>query len=88
MRWSVSGLRPSFVRLVTQQGHRSESGLWARLRTALGGFSTTARGPRSGPGVPVSRSGDHVDPLLNRATAPICCTFVTRHVVGLLQAFC
>jgi hypothetical protein len=83
MRWSVSGLRPSFVRLVTQQWHRSEPvGSVAR-------FSATARGPRSGPGVPVhARDRSDVDPLLNRATAPICCTFVTRHVVGLLQAFC
>jgi hypothetical protein len=53
MRWSVSGLRPSFVRLVTQQWHRSESGLWARLRTAIRRILRHPRGPRSGPDVPV-----------------------------------
>ena len=61
MRWSVSGLRPSFVRLVTKQGHRSKSGLWARLRTAIRRNSPPPPGAlRSGPGVPVSRSGTSI----------------------------
>ena len=57
MRWSVSGLRPSFVRLVTQQWHRSESGLWARLRTAIRRILRHRQGPSLGSGCPGSRSG-------------------------------
>jgi hypothetical protein len=87
MRWLVSGSRPSFVRLVTQQWHRPESGLWARLRTAIRRILRRPRGPSLGSPVH-ARDRSDVDPLLNRATAPICCTFVTRHVLGLLQAFC
>jgi hypothetical protein len=55
MRWSASGLRPSFVRLVTSAMTRSVSGLWARSRTAIRWGLHHPRGPRSGPGyhVPV-----------------------------------
>ena len=87
MRWSVSGSRPSFVRLVTQQWHRPESGLWARLRTAIRRILRHPRGPRSGHRFTLGT--DRTSIRYSIARRPIiCCTFVTRHVMGLLQAFC
>ena len=70
MRWSVSRLRQFFVRLVTQQWHRPESGLWLARAPPLGGFSATTQGALAR--VRMSRftlGTDRFDPLLNRAMA-------------------